>query len=117
MARAAVNREALDPGARGGPLLAVRDEAVALEGEAARGLGPFRSLRYRDYRLLWTGTVLGSAGQWIQQATVPWLAYDLTGSGFLLGAVNAVRSGPLLILGPLGGVAADRIDRQTAPGS
>jgi len=112
MARAAVNREALDPGSNDGPLLAVMDEAVALEEEAARGLGTFRSLRYRDYRLLWTGTVLGSAGQWIQQATVPWLAYDLTGSGFLLGAVNAVRSGPLLILGPLGGVAADRIDRK-----
>src|SRR3989304_5065218 len=96
MARAAVNREALDPGSNDGPLLAVMDEAVALEEEAARGLGPFRSLRYRDYRLLWIGTLLGSAGQWIQQATVPWLAYDMTGSGFLLGAVNAGRSGASL---------------------
>lgn len=94
------------------PQLAIAEEETAAESGARAGLGTFRSLRYRDYRLLWTGTLLGAAGQWIQQATVPWLAWELTHSGVLLGGVNAVRSFPLLILGPLGGVAADRIDRR-----
>ena len=49
---------------------------------------------------------------WIQQATIGWLAYDLTGSAFLVGAVNGVRSVPLLVLGPFTGVAADRVDRK-----
>ena len=68
------------------------------------------SLRHRDYRLLWFGTLFSSSGQWIQQVSLGWLTYQLTGSAFLLGAVNGLRSLPLLLLGPFGGVAADRMD-------
>lgn len=77
------------------------------------GLGiVFSSLRHRNYRLLWFGTLLMSAGQWIQQVTLGWLLYDLTGSAVLLGALNGFRAMPFLILGPLAGVAADRFDRR-----
>ncbi|MQA00797.1 MAG: MFS transporter [Dehalococcoidia bacterium] len=76
------------------------------------GIKTFRSLRHRNYRLLWFGTLFSSSGQWIQQATLGWLVYDMTGSGVLLGAVNGVRSLPLLALGPFGGVAADRFDKK-----
>jgi MFS family permease len=76
------------------------------------GLRTFASLRYRDYRLLWFGTLFSSSGQWIQQVSIGWLTYALTGSPFLLGMVNGLRSLPLLVLGPFGGVAADRIDRK-----
>src|SRR3990170_5601456 len=72
----------------------------------------FASLRHRDYRLLWFGTLFSSSGQWIQQVTLGWLTYQLTGSAFLLGAINGFRSLPLLFLGPIGGVAADRMDRK-----
>ena len=72
----------------------------------------FRSLRHRNYRLIWIGTLFSSSGQWIQQAALGWLTYDLTGSAALLGAVNGARSLPLLFLGPLGGVAADRFDKK-----
>jgi MFS family permease len=89
----------------------VIEEAVPLV-EAREPSGVFRSLYYRDYRLLWTGTLFTSAGQWIQQVTVGWLVHSLTGSGFMLGAVNASRSLPLLALGPVGGVAADRVNRK-----
>jgi MFS family permease len=77
------------------------------------GLGTFRSLRYPNYRLLWTGTLFASSGQWIQQVTISWLAYQMTGSAFLLGAINGFRALPLLFLAPFGGVAADRFDRKT----
>lgn len=76
------------------------------------GLRTFASLRYRDYRLLWFSTLFSSSGQWIQQVSIGWLTYALTGSPFLLGMVNGLRSLPLLVLGPFGGVAADRIDRK-----
>src|SRR5262249_8602674 len=72
----------------------------------------FSSLRHRDYRLLWIGTLLMSAGQWIQEVTLGWLMYDLTGSAALLGALNGFRSLPFLVFGPLAGVAADRLDRR-----
>ena len=75
-------------------------------------LRTFASLRHADYRYLWTGTLLMSSGQWIQQVTLGWLLYDLTGNSMLLGALNGLRALPFLITGPLAGVAADRMDRR-----
>jgi MFS family permease len=72
----------------------------------------FASLRHLDYRYLWSGTLMMSAGQWIQQVTLGWLLYDLTGNSMLLGALNGLRALPFLITGPLAGVAADRMDRR-----
>jgi MFS transporter, DHA1 family, staphyloferrin A biosynthesis exporter len=72
----------------------------------------FSSLRHRDYRFLWIGTLFLSAGQWIQQVTLGWLLYELSGSPVLLGAMHAVRALPFLFIGPFAGVAADRFDRR-----
>ena len=72
----------------------------------------FASLRHADFRYLWTGTVMMSAGQWVQQVTLGWLIYDLTGNSVLLGALNGLRALPFLVTGPMAGVAADRMDRR-----
>ncbi len=48
----------------------------------------------------------------IQQLTMGWLVYDLTGSAVVLGALSALRMLPFLIFGPVGGVIADRVDRR-----
>ncbi len=95
------------------------DSAIPAAPVAEGGIAPvggrfntFRSLRHRNYRLIWIGTLFSSSGQWIQQAALGWLTYDLTGSAALLGAVNGARSLPLLFLGPVGGVAADRFDKK-----
>lgn len=53
-----------------------------------------------------------SAGQWIQQVTLGWLVYEITGSSVLLGALNGLRALPFLVTGPMAGVAADRMDRK-----
>ena len=74
----------------------------------------FAALRYRDFRWLWTGTFCSTGGQWIQQATLGWVAYEVTGSGTLLGAVLGVRAIPMLLLAPVTGVVADRFDRRHA---
>lgn len=81
-------------------------------GVSRLGGGTFRSLKYRDFRLLWTSTLFTSAGQWFQQITVGWLVWDLTHNAFLLGSVNGFRALPLLLLAPVGGVAADRVNRK-----
>lgn len=80
-------------------------------GAVAFGLRTFSSLRHRDFRYLWIGTLCMSGGQWIQQVTLGWLLYDLTGSAVLLGALNGLRALPFLLVGPFAGVAADRFDR------
>ncbi|MDO8669921.1 MAG: MFS transporter, partial [Dehalococcoidia bacterium] len=71
---------------------------------------PFSSLAYRDYRYLWVGILSTSAGQWIEQVTLSWLVYDLTGSALLVGLLNGLRAIPFLVFGPFGGVAADRFN-------
>lgn len=89
------------------------EAAAAVEEPPARfRFQTFSSLRHLDYRYLWTSTLLMSAGQWIQQLTLGWLLYDLTGSSVLLGALNGLRAVPFLFFGPLAGVAADRMDRR-----
>ena len=75
-------------------------------------LGTFSSLRHLNFRYLWFGTLCMSGGQWIQQVTLGWLLYDLTGSSVLLGLLNGLRAVPFLIASPIAGVAADRMDRK-----
>jgi MFS family permease len=71
-------------------------------------------LQHKDFRRLWTGTFFATAGQWIQQATLGWVVYDVTGSASVLGAVLGIRAVPMLLLAPLTGVVADRFDRRYA---
>jgi MFS family permease len=79
------------------------------------GIGTaFTALRHRDFRWLWAGTFCATGGQWIQQATLGWVAYQLTGSGTLLGAVLGMRAIPMLLLAPVSGLVAERYDRRRA---
>ena len=50
-------------------------------------------------------------GQWIQQTTLGWVVYDLTGSGSLLGAVNSLRTMTPFFVSPAAGLATDRFSR------
>lgn len=72
------------------------------------------ALRHKNYRWLWSGTFFSTAAQWIQNATLGWVVYDLTGSAVLLGAVLGVRAIPMLLLAPVSGLVADRFDRRKA---
>ncbi len=68
----------------------------------------FRALRHRNFRLFFYGQLVSLIGTWMQQTAMSWLIYDLTGSKFLLGAVAAVGSAPMMIFSLWGGVLADR---------
>jgi len=70
------------------------------------------SLRIPNFRLLFIGTLLSNAGQWIQQVTLSWLVYDLTGSGTILGTINLVRSVASLGMIPMAGLLIDRLKRR-----
>ncbi|OFZ87013.1 MAG: hypothetical protein A2V78_09320 [Betaproteobacteria bacterium RBG_16_64_18] len=71
------------------------------------------ALAFSNFRWLLTGSLFSYLCQWIQQATLSWVVYDITGSGVLLGVVLSARAVPMLLLSPMAGVAADRIDRNT----
>ena len=72
----------------------------------------FRSLRNHNFRLFFTGQLISQTGTWFEAVAITWLMLQLTGSGLALGLVTAARFGPLLVLGPWGGVLSDRLDRQ-----
>ena len=71
-----------------------------------------RSLRHRNYRLYFSGQVASLAGTWMQQIAMSWLVYRLTGSVLLLGTVAFAGQIPVLLMAPLGGLIADRVDRR-----
>jgi MFS family permease len=72
----------------------------------------FASLRHRNFRLLWFGTMISHSGDWMDQIALNWLVYDLTGSALALGIMNAVRMAPVLLFTLVGGVVADRWPRR-----
>lgn len=73
---------------------------------------PLRALRRRDFRLYFAGQLVSMTGTWMQQTAQGWLVYRLTGSGTMLGAVAAAGQAPSVLLGLVGGAAADRWDRR-----
>jgi MFS family permease len=72
----------------------------------------FRSLRVRNYRLYASGQLISLTGTWMQRVAQDWLVLELTNSGTALGVVTALQFGPSLLLGPWGGVLADRSDKR-----
>jgi MFS transporter, DHA1 family, staphyloferrin A biosynthesis exporter len=75
-------------------------------------VGTFTSLRIPNFRLLLTGHMLSVAGQWMQQLTINWLIYNVTGSGTILGSINMVRTVTSLGMIPAGGLLIDRVNRR-----
>lgn len=77
--------------------------------------GPMRliaSLRYRDWRYLWSGLMAAQTGEWMDNIAINWLVWIQTGSPLALGTVNLVRGLPTMLFSLVGGVVADRVDRR-----
>lgn len=71
----------------------------------------FSALKHRDFALLWSGLLVSNTGTWMQTVAQGWLIITLTNSPGWLGAVSIARALPYLVVPPMGGVLADRIDR------
>ncbi len=72
----------------------------------------FAALRHRNFRLFVSGQLVSLCGTFMQTVAQSWLIYKLTNhSEFLLGVAWFCTQIPVFVLGPLGGVAADRFSR------
>lgn len=69
------------------------------------------ALRQRDYRLLWSGSLVSNIGSWMHALAKSWTVYQLSGSKFWLG-LDGFAAGVPVVLTPLAGVLADRLDRR-----
>lgn len=70
------------------------------------------SLRVRNYRWYFIGQTVSVIGNQMQLVAVAFLVLDLTHSGAALGTAIAARLAPLFVLGPWGGLVADRADKR-----
>ena len=76
--------------------------------------GAFRSLRNYNYRVWAAGALVSNVGTWMQRTAQDWLVLaELTHkNATALGIVMALQFGPLALMLPLSGFAADHFDRR-----
>src|SRR5271163_2050196 len=80
--------------------------------ERSRYRDMVRSLKYRNFQLFFSGQLISLIGTWMDNIAEAWLVYRLTGSSLLLGTVAFASQIPVFLLAPIGGMVADRWNRQ-----
>ncbi len=70
------------------------------------------ALRYPAFRWLLSALAVSQVGDWLYNLALVVLVYDRTHSPLWAGVTTAARVVPIVALGPVGGVLADRFDRR-----
>src|SRR3954447_15643614 len=68
---------------------------------------------HRAFRRLAAALAASQVGDWLYNVALLAAVYERTGSGSWIALTTAARGGPIVVLGPLGGVVADRFDRRS----
>ena len=71
-----------------------------------------RALRHRNFQLFFAGQLISLTGTWMQSVAQAWLVYRMTKSALLLGSVGFASQIPVFLFAPIGGITADRMNRQ-----
>ena len=88
--------------------------------EEARGAGrlamlrrdTFSALSVPNFRLYFAGQSISLVGTWMQMVAQAWLVLEITGSATWVGLTFAAQTLPILLVGPYGGLVADRADKR-----
>ena len=72
----------------------------------------FAALEVPNYRRYIQGQAVSLIGTWMQMTAQSWLVLQLSHSATVLGVIVALQTLPVLVLGPYGGVIADRVDKR-----
>ena len=75
------------------------------------GLAAFH---HRNFRLFWTGMLVSLIGTWMQSVGQAWLVLQLTNDPLALGIIAVAQFGPIMFLGPIGGIVADSVSKRKA---
>ena len=68
-------------------------------------------LAQRNARIFYGGSVTCWTGSWMQRVATDWLAWELTHSAFWVSVMAFCNLAPSVIVSPLAGAVADRVDR------
>src|SRR3954447_9642355 len=69
-------------------------------------------LKSRPFRRLAAALAASQTGDWLYNVALVTLVFERTGSAAWVALTTAARIIPIVALGPLGGVVADRFDRR-----
>ena len=73
-------------------------------------LDVFSVLRYRSFRLYWLGHLTAVSGHQMVILAQGWLAWEMTRSEYVLGALGLASAAPAVALTLFGGAAADKVE-------
>ncbi len=79
----------------------------------SEGRGYRSVLQVHDARSLIAASAASQLGDWLYNAALLAYIYEATGSAAWVGAATIVRLLPYVLLGPIGGLIADRYDRRS----
>lgn len=82
------------------------------KSETAPSHDPYAALRYRDFRLLFTGRFITSFGNQMVSFAIGWELWLRTDNEFALGLVGLVQVIPVILLSLPAGHVADRYNRK-----
>lgn len=71
----------------------------------------FSALRHRGYRIYFAGMLGRGTSVWMQFIAIPWVAVERDATPLEVGIVSACLFLPTIVVAPLGGVVADRMNR------
>jgi MFS family permease len=90
-----------------------RAEDAAIDADVPFTPGSARAaFAYRDFRLVWLGSLGSNIGTWMQNIALGVFGYHLTHSAQFVALLGFAQLGPLLLLSPFGGMLADAVDRR-----
>ncbi len=72
----------------------------------------FSSLQVINYRRFQGSQLLAHTAGWMQRIATDWLVLEITGNIAAVGLTIFLQWGPMLLLGPYGGVIADRFSKR-----
>lgn len=73
----------------------------------------FPAFESRNFRIFWLGQFLSLIGTWMQNTTLPYLAYRITGQPIYLGYIGFAATLPALLFTLPAGVLVERLNKRT----
>jgi hypothetical protein len=73
---------------------------------------PLDPLRVRQFRWFWIAAFISNTGGWMQNATIPYVVYQLTGRAGEVGITGFFQYVPFMVMGLVGGYVSDRFARR-----
>ncbi|MDP6453227.1 MAG: MFS transporter [SAR202 cluster bacterium] len=77
-----------------------------------QNLPHFAAMRHRDYRFIWIANMFSGSAMWTFVVAASWLVLERSDSSGWVGIITFAGMIPFLLVSPIAGLLADRMDRR-----